>query len=97
MRVVRSPDSEGVALGCAAVLLHSTCATIVCLLPSIMTVVLGAAGVEEVGADWPLLSEQADRLAASTTAPSPAAARASRRRAARRRCRRSGLVMSRGL
>src|ERR1700730_1879263 len=98
MRVVRSPDSAGVALDCAAVLLHSTAAVIVCLLPSIMTVVLDGAALELVAADgWPFLLEQAGRVAPNASTPSPAAARTSRRRAARVRWRHRGLVISRPL
>src|SRR5215471_17582808 len=79
MRVVRSPDSAGVALGCAAVAVQSTFAMIVCLLPPIMTVVLGGAALELVAEDgWPPLLEQPGRAAANAITPSPAAARTSR-------------------
>src|SRR5438309_1692869 len=80
MRVVRSPDSVGVALGCAAELVHWTASIIVCLLPSTMTVVLGAVALElgEV-ADWPPLLEQAERPTPITTTLSPPTARTSRR------------------
>src|SRR5947209_5151308 len=80
VRVVRAADSVGVALGCAAELVHWTASIIVCLLPSTMTVVLGAVALErgEV-ADWPPLLEQAERLTPITTTLSPPTARTSRR------------------
>jgi hypothetical protein len=46
IRVVRSPDSGGDALGCAADRVQSTAAMIVCLFPSIMTVELAKGGPE---------------------------------------------------
>src|SRR5215469_7582262 len=80
MRVVRSPDSAGVALGFAAELLHSTALVIVCACWSSMTVVLEGAGLELAGAAGPPpFVEQADRPATNTTTPSPAAPRTIRR------------------
>src|SRR5258707_15470435 len=82
MRVVRSPDSGGVAFGAEAELVQSTFEVTVCECWSSMTVVLEGAGLELAGdAGPPPLPEQPDRTAINTTTPSPATRRASRRRA----------------
>src|ERR1700755_724438 len=82
MRVVRSPDSGGVACGAAAELTQSTLAVIVCECWSSITVVLEGAGLELAGdAGLPPLPEQADTPATNTTTPIPATRGPIRRRA----------------
>src|SRR5271156_303388 len=63
MCVVRSPDSAGVTVVCAAELVHSTPVEIECACCSIMTVVCEEAGLElGAAAGWVPSAEQPDRL-----------------------------------